>query len=386
MRFMDVDKLKPHPKNNYFFDDINGEPWTAFLESIETSGVIEPIIVDASDLTIISGHQRVRACKKLGIKQVAVEERGFDSEDERLKQLIETNIRQRGVGNTNAVKFGRCVAELERIYGIRNGGDRKSEIRSANGTTDKPKTQDDLAEEIGVSKDVLKRAKKLAELPEELQQMVMDGKVTASTASRVIARLTPEEQKKLAEQISGKDKVSGREVEQYIEEIKRLKEENERLHDDNKILARRSAQEPIIMEKPVQVMPEDYREVKSKAKAYDAETKRLNSKLEEAYRERNELEDKIRELHEQTAREQTNNDTVASAIYFIAQCGSFIRDVGGYVWLADKIAELPEREREGYIKAIMAVRDWSMVLIDNIERSEYGKNEVERIGSKSGKE
>ena len=84
----------------------------------------------------------------------------------------------------------------ERIYGIRQGGDRKSEIRSANGTTDKPKTQDDLAEEIGISKDVLKRAKKLAELPEELQQMVMDGKVTASTASRVIARLTPDEQKK----------------------------------------------------------------------------------------------------------------------------------------------------------------------------------------------
>ena len=168
--------------------------------------------------------------------------------------------------------------------------------------------------------------------------------------------------------------------------MKQLEKENEKLHDDNKILARRSAQEPIIMEKPVEIVPEDYREVKSKAKAYDAETKRLNSKLEEAYRERNELEDKIRELQEQTAREQTNNDTVASAIYFIAQCGSFIRDVGGYVWLADKIAELPEREREGYIKAIMAVRDWSMVLIDNIERSEYGKSEVERIGSKSGKE
>ena len=171
--------------------------------------------------------------------------------------------------------------------------------------------------------------------------------------------------------------------------MRRIKEKDAeiaKLHDDNKILARRSAQEPVIMEKPVEIVPEDYREVKNKAKAYDAETKRLNSKLEEAYRERNELEDKIRELREQTAREQTNNDTVASAIYFIAQCGSFIRDVGGYVWLADKIAELPEREREGYVKAIMAVRDWSMVLIDNIGRSEYGKNEIERISIKSGKE
>lgn len=36
----------------------------------------------------------------------------------------------------------------------------------------------------------------------------MDGKVTASTASRMIARLTPEEQKQLLEQISGKENLS----------------------------------------------------------------------------------------------------------------------------------------------------------------------------------
>jgi ParB family chromosome partitioning protein len=379
---MDVDKLKPHPKNNYFFDDIEGEPWVAFLESIETSGVIEPIIVSAPDLTIVSGHQRVRACKKLGIKQAAVEERTFDSEDEILKQLIETNIRQRGIGNANPVKFGRCIAELERIYGIKNGGDRVSESRTTNGPSGQ-KTQADLAEDLGVDKKTLQRAKKLAELPEDIQQMVMDGKVTASTASRVIARLTPEEQKQLAEQISGKDKVSNKEVEA---EIEKLREENKRLKDDNKILAKRS--EPTVIEKTVEVevAPSDYKEVKNKAKAYDAETKRLNDKLEEAYQKRNELESKIKELEEQTAKEQAHGDMVASAIYFIAQCGSFIRDVGGYVWLADKIADLPTRESEGYIKAAMAVRDWANVLIQNIERDEYGKQEISRISLESIKE
>lgn len=382
MRMMDVDKLKPHPKNNYFFDDIEGEPWTAFLESIETSGVIEPIIVSAPDFTIVSGHQRVRACKKLGIKQVAVEERTFDSEDEILKQLIETNIRQRGVGNTNAVKFGRCVAELERIYGIRNGSagaaPKTSERQNVSG-----KSQSELAEDLGVDKKTLQRAKKLAELPEEFQQMVMDGKVTASTASIVIAKLSKEEQMQLAEQIAGKGKVSNKEVEA---EIEKLRDENKRLKDDNKILARRA--EPTVIEKTVEVevAPSDYKEVKNKAKAYDAETKRLNDKLEDAYKSRNELEARIKELEEQTAKEQAHGDMVASAIYFIAQCGSFIRDVGGYVWLADKIADLPTRESEGYIKAAMAVRDWANVLIQNIERDEYGKQEISRISLESIKE
>ena len=380
MRVMDVDKLKPHPKNSYFFDDIEGESWTAFLESIETSGVIEPVIVDVLTLTIVSGHQRVRACKALGIKQIIADERGFDSEDEMLKQLIECNIRQRGIGNINPVKFGRCITELERIYGIRHGGDR-TESKVTNGQLDRPlKTQTELANEIGVDKQTLLRAKKLAELPEDIQQMVMDGKVTASAASRLIAKLSPEEQKQLAEQISGKDKVSGKEVQA---EIEKLKAENKRLKEDNVTLARRT--EPTVIEKTVEVevAPSDYKEVKNKAKAYDAETKRLNDKLEEAYQKRNELESKIKELEEQTAKEQAHGDMVASAIYFIAQCGSFIRDVGGYVWLADKIADLPARESEGYVKAAMAVRDWANVLIQNIERSEYGKQEVERINAES---
>ena len=380
MRMMDVDKLNPHPKNRYFFDDIDGEPWVAFLESIKTSGVIEPIIVSAPDLTIVSGHQRVRACKKLGIKQVAVEERSYESEDEILKQLIETNIRQRGIGNANPVKFGRCIAELERIYGIKSGNNQHTELSTNGGNQ---KTQAELISELDTDKETYRRGKKLAELPEEIQQMVMDGKVTPSTASRVIARLSPEEQKAIIAQFSGQDKVSGKEVEKYVAEIRRLSEENKRLHDDNKILSRRA--EPTVIEKTieVEVAPSDYKEVKSKAKAYDAETKRLNDKLEEAYQKRNELESKIKALEEQTAKEQSNGDMVAGAIYFIAQCGSFIRDVGGYVWLADKIADLPARESEGYVKAAMAVRDWANVLIQNIERNEYGKQEVERINAES---
>ena len=166
---------------------------------------------------------------------------------------------------------------------------------------------------------------------------------------------------------------------QVIKRIKEKEAEIERLHSDNRILARRA--EGTVVEKHVE--PSDYKEAKSKAKAYDAETKRLNAKIDELYRERNKLAEQNKELREQTAREQTNADTVASAIYFVAQCGSFIRDVGGYVWLADKIAELPDKEREGYIKAIMAIRDWSLVLINNIERSEYGKHEIDRISTES---
>lgn len=135
----------------------------------------------------------------------------FDSEDEILKQLIETNIRQRGIGNANAVKLGRCIKELERIYGIKNGGDRKSDGNNCN-----LKTQSDLAEEFEMSKRQMANYKSLTDLIPELQDAVQSGKVTATTAMGFVKKLSSEEQKKLAEAISGKDKVSGKEVEAEI--------------------------------------------------------------------------------------------------------------------------------------------------------------------------
>lgn len=371
MQMMDVNKLVPHPKNDYFFDDIpeNSESWMAFIESIETSGIIEPLVVSETTHVIISGHQRLRAAKELKMKQVPVTFREFKSEDEVVKELIETNIRQRGIGNTNPVKFGRCIKELERIYGIKNGGDRKSEPTKLG-----VKTQKELAEELSMSSEQLRKYKSLTDLIPELQDAVQSGKITATTAMGFVKKLSVEEQEQLAEQIRGKDKVSSQEIKFYKERIKKLSEENNALRN----------QEPEVITKEVKVVPEDYKEAKNKAKAYDADTKRLNQKLEDSYRERNRLKEEIRNMQEQSVKERVDNDFIAGAIYFATQCGSFIRDVGGYVWIADKIAELPEKERVGYIKSAMAVRDWANALIQNIERSgDFGREEIKRISSES---
>lgn len=80
-----------------------------------------------------------------------------------LPKLIETNIRQRGIGNPNPVKLGRCIKELERIYGIENGG------KGSNQYVQLPKvseatTQSDLADMIGISVDTLNNYKLLADI------------------------------------------------------------------------------------------------------------------------------------------------------------------------------------------------------------------------------
>lgn len=361
MRMMDVEKLNPHPKNKYFFDDIDGEPWVAFLESIKTSGVIEPIIVSAPDLTIVSGHQRVRACQKLGIKQVAVEERSYESEDEILKQLIETNIRQRGVGNTNAVKLGRCIKELERIYGIKNGGDRKSD-----GHNVQVKTQDDLASELEMSKKQMSRFKSLTDLIPELQDAVQSGQITATTAMGFVKKLSPEEQKKLAESISGQDKVSGKEVEKYVAEIRRLSEENKRLHDDNKILSRRA--EPTVIEKTieVEVIPDDYEETKKQLQMYRGDNERLNRENKEKVAELSKANELLRELQAPDGEKKVVQSAQESMDNFSIATYDYIRRYGGNVWSFDKWADVPESTRKNFAKAIQMLSAFAQQMADNV--------------------
>ena len=40
--------------------------------------------------------------------------------------------------------------------------------------------------------------------------------------------------------------------------------------------------------------------------------------------------------------------------------------MGGYVWLTDQINEIPEFEREGYIKAVHAIKSWADTMEYNI--------------------
>lgn len=378
MQMMSVEKLIPHPKNNFFFDDIKDEPWFAFIDSIQTSGVIEPIIA-TQDNVIVSGHQRVRACKELGIKEVAVEVRHFESEDEILKQLIETNIRQRGTGNPNIVKMGRCIEELERIEGIRNGGDRKSEAHNALLI----KTQSDLADEIGISIDQYKRYKSLTSLVPELQDAVQTGTITATTAYGLVKKLTPDEQKQLAEKLSGSDKKrSFSEVNAMIDEVKAENDKLRRLLSEKEVAHKKQVSdlEKIISERPVireqkevEVVPADYNYLKGKAReasAWEQDYKREQNKVAERNQKILELQDEIKRLQEQTVAEQAGSDMKASAILFAAQCKNFIEAVGGYVFLAEHLSELPERERKGYLSAVQAVHDWAHILQDDIERGE----------------
>lgn len=236
MEQIKIEQLTKHPRNEEFFDDISGSRWEDFKESIIRRGVVEPIVV-TQELLVVSGHQRVRACEEMGILDIPCRITYYPDYDEKFKRtkddmiledLICTNIMQRGVGNVNPMKMARCIIELERIKGIRKGGNGSNQynIKEVNQDNLDLATQKNLASELKISQQQLGDYKKLTTLIPELQDMIESGEMKATVGYKVYAKLPQEEQEKFLNEI-GKDKIkelTQKATKELIEEKKKLEQ------------------------------------------------------------------------------------------------------------------------------------------------------------------
>lgn len=371
MATLKVSDLSPHPKNNYYFDDVSGDKWNEFLESIRKNGVREQIIV-TDDMVIVSGHQRVRACKELGIQVIDAKIEHYNTEEDVIRDLIEINTKQRGVISDSEIKIGRRIKFLEEYYGIQHGNNQHTDRSGHNVNS---KSQNDLAEELEMSKRQMARYKSLTELIPELQSAVENGQITATTAMGFVKKLSPEEQKKLAESISGQDKVSGKEVEKYIIELKAKDAEIERLTRNcdgldraNKILAKEANQGGKVVEKTVEVevFPDDYEDIKRQNKTFESDNQRLNREYKKVVGELAEAKNKVRELTADDGENKVIQSAKESMDNFSIATYDFIRRYGGNVWSFDKWADVPESTRKNFAKAIQMLSAFAQQMTDNV--------------------
>lgn len=330
MQQINVNELKPHPRNNEFFDDMTGEKWEEFLESIKTRGVVEPIVI-TPDKVIVSGHQRVRACKELGIETVMCDVHAYDNEDQILQDLIETNIRQRGTIGGSARKEGRRIQELERLYGIRHGGDRKSKPNNSD-----LKKQEDLAKSLNMSVDTLRNFKLLLEMNPELQELVDTGIISVTTAIAIFKTMSPEQQQEMFSQMDVTKRITRRAVEEY-----------------------KKTHPPV---------PSDYEQIKENLKISKKDIKDLNDRLQKAKEEALSLKERIAVLEDDSLPENFANKLKQSSIKFAGKVANFLEDIGGYVWLTDYLDQIPDFERQNYISSIEALKAWIGAMDFNINK------------------
>lgn len=231
LKLMKVNELIPHPENNYYFDDMVGDKWTDFLESIKDRGVIEPIIITDENV-IVSGHQRVRACKEVGVEEIMCDIRHYDTQSAVIRDLLETNLMQRGEIISGYIKKSRILETMRQFYGVRHGGDRKSKQYNENNMDEKSKgamhplidKYNEVKEKLNLNDNDAKYLMRFAQLLPELQEAVDDDKLPFSIATRLLHKLSADEQQQLLDMLPDR-KVTGKEVQSYVDEIRRKDEQ-----------------------------------------------------------------------------------------------------------------------------------------------------------------
>lgn len=231
VEYIAVNKLKPHPRNDYFFNNISGGKWGEFLDSISTIGIKDPLLI-TQDNVIVSGHQRLRAAKRLRMAEVPCIRRQYDSEDEILRDLIELNIRQRGAISDCEVMAGRRFKELKRIYGIKSGNNQRNKKNEYNKREEhdvpssKPtKTADQLARENDVTRQQINRTIQTADSDPRLQEWNISGKTSGDAIRYIMSNMTQEEINDFINKNEDIQKVRKSDAVEYLAEKKKLQDE-----------------------------------------------------------------------------------------------------------------------------------------------------------------
>ena len=174
LKYIDIAKL--HPFEGHPFKVRDNEEMNRLVESIQTQGIAEPLLVrplenTADEYEVISGHRRLRAAQKAGLTEVPAFIHAINR-DEAAILLVDCNLhRGQLLPSEKAFAYKLKYDALKR-QGYRS--DLTSEQIAPKLTTER------IAEQDGISKDVVKRYIRLTNLIPELLDKMDEGKIAFS--------------------------------------------------------------------------------------------------------------------------------------------------------------------------------------------------------------
>jgi len=185
-----LDKIRPNP---YQVRTVWNEQDLADLaESIKANGVIQPIIVrpDIDGYQIIAGERRYRASKMASFQTIPAIVR--QASDEQLHEwaLVENIHRV----DLNPIERAKAYRDYLNTFSL---------------------TQTEASERLGEDRSVIANYLRLLDLPQEIKQMLIDGKLSMGHARAILALPTDELRRKLANRAMA-GRLSVREVEKLV--------------------------------------------------------------------------------------------------------------------------------------------------------------------------
>jgi ParB family transcriptional regulator, chromosome partitioning protein len=183
-----IDRLRPNrlqPRGR--FDDAAIEDLAA---SIRAQGIIQPLVVarEGEDYAIIAGERRWRAARKAGLEHVPVVVRQVADDRELLELALVENLQR---SDLNPIEEAEAYAALQEKFGL---------------------SQEEVATRVGKARTTVTNALRLLRLPDEVLDLLREGRLTAGQARPLLGLQDADAQIQLADR-AVRDGLSARDLE-----------------------------------------------------------------------------------------------------------------------------------------------------------------------------
>jgi ParB family chromosome partitioning protein len=177
---IELDKIIPNPDQPRTFFDEN--EIMGLAESITSVGLIQPVIVREKDgkYILVAGERRYRACRLNQMKTIKAIVIEADEEQNFTLALIENIQRQ----DLNPIEEARAYKMLINKFKLK---------------------QQDLAKRVGKERATIANSMRLLNLAEEIQNGIIDKKISSGHAKVLLSVENPDRQKTLYNEIVSKD-------------------------------------------------------------------------------------------------------------------------------------------------------------------------------------
>ena len=206
-----VDKIKPN--KNQPRTDFNEEKLQELAASIKQNGLIEPVIVMQSvapgEYELIAGERRLRASKIAGFQTIKAIVKDPIPDKDKLDIALIENIQREDL---NPIEEALAYKKYSQEYKY---------------------TQEEIAKAVNKNRSVIANTMRLLNLPENIQKMIIEGKLSAGHG-RMLASITDES--KLQELVSQilEQGLTVRDIENAVAQVKN-KKNRKRMEQDIEI-------------------------------------------------------------------------------------------------------------------------------------------------------
>lgn len=187
---IDIDLIHPNPfqpRKNF-----SEESMTELVESIKEAGIIQPVLVtpDETGYTLVVGERRWRAAQMLGLTKIPAVVKNIEESKQLELALIENLQRE----DLNPIEVASAYQKLIELSNL---------------------THEDLAKKVGKDRSSITNYLRLLKLPDEIKNMISEGKIDMGHARAILGVEDTATQKQLAKMAYEKG-LSVRELERIV--------------------------------------------------------------------------------------------------------------------------------------------------------------------------